>query len=159
MTPRAGLSGAPGAPETGGVGSVPAFRLAGAQSLGEQSADHVAAGAAFLGGYGVDLGDRFGVEADRVEVPGWHGRNCSTMLDIVLQRDTVLDMTTTRIAFAQDNDDPIQDCYRFDHDYSDSYAYDAIHYDRDTCVFCGAIKPGSDTAVRLLDEMRERAER
>ena len=53
----------------------------------------------------------------------------------------------------EDDYDPIEDCYRFGHDYADNYAYDPSDDDKDTCVFCGAIRPGSDTAVRLLDNM------
>lgn len=67
----------------------------GGESFGEESADHVAAGAAFLLGDGVELGDGLGVEADGVEVSGHTGER-STPLDNVIQRDTVLGMTTTR---------------------------------------------------------------
>lgn len=88
---RTGVAGTSGHPETQGgaegrTGLLPL--LAGGERFGEEPADHVAAGAPFGFGDGVDLGDGLGVEADRVEVAG-HGVDRSTVMHNVIQRDTV----------------------------------------------------------------------
>lgn len=58
------------------------------QGFAQQPAHDIGAGAAFGFGDLVDFGDRFGVQADRVEVTG-HATERSTTLDNVIRRDTV----------------------------------------------------------------------
>ena len=64
------------------------FALPCCEGFGEQPADYVAAAAAFFGGDGVDLGDRFGIEPDGVDVSR-HRPERITPIDNVIQRDTV----------------------------------------------------------------------